>query len=129
MHRPWMYHAQTNIDGLPDTRNLSRRGGKLAARSLLNFPGLGKRSMFGIKSIQGIAPVQTEERGTDVAIYFDINSLTDYPARRQGFFDIKVKDYNSRSIDKLTADKPLFANGATADDVVVTFDISSLDLV
>jgi len=118
-----------NIDGLGDTRDTNRLGGKLAARALLNYPGLGKRSMFGIKSIEGVAPVQTDERGSDVAIYFDINSLTDYPARKRGFFDIQVKDYNSRSIDKLTADKPLFANGVTSDDVVVTFDITSLDLV
>lgn len=118
-----------NIDGLSDTRDRAHLGGKLAARAALNFPGIGKRSMFGIKTLEGVAPVQTDERGTDVAVYFDINSLSDYPVRRKGFFDIQVKDYNSRSIDKLTADKPLFANGVSADDVVVTFDISSLDLV
>ena len=118
-----------NIDGLADTRTGAKRlGGKVGARALLNYPTLGQRTMYGIKEITGIPPVQSEERGTDVAIYFDINSLPTMPARR-GIFRINTNDYNSRSIDKLTADKPLFANGVSSDNVVVNFDISSLDPV
>tara|TARA_B100000073_G_C23604113_1_gene521668 strand:+ start:104 stop:661 length:558 start_codon:yes stop_codon:yes gene_type:complete len=118
-----------NIDGLADTRTGSQRlGGKVGARALLNYPSLGKRTMYGIKEITGVPPVQSEERGTDVAIYFDINSLPYMPTRR-GVFRINTNDYNSRSIDKLTADKPLFANGVGSDNVVVNFDISSLDPV
>ena len=117
-----------NIDGLQDVREIaSRLTGKREASALLNLPTAYKRrSLFGLQGITGVAPVQTDRRGSDVAIYFDINSLTTLETRK-GYFSVKANDYNSRSIDNLSADKPLFTTSATADDAIVTFDITSLD--
>ena len=114
-----------NIDSLEDVNAIARRAsGAAAARGLLQSPYSGTRATTGITSITGIAPVQTDQKGTDVAIYFDIDSLRPLE-KRKTFFSVKANDYNSRSIDKLSADKPLFTTGS--DDVVVTFDISSLE--
>ena len=117
-----------NIDGLEDVYSpATRLTGRAEARALLNLPKAYKRrSLFGLQGITGVAPVQTERRGSDVAIYFDIYSLPTYETRK-GYFSVKANDYNSRSIDNLSADKPLFTTSATADDAIVTFDITSLD--
>ena len=130
--------SNTNLDGsmnlyfniwdLEDVYDTARKAsGKFAAQSLLNLPGLGKRSMFGLKSITGVLPVDTLQRGTDVAIFFNIDALPHLETKSKGYFTVKANDYNSKSIDKLSADKPLFTTDGGTDDVIVTFDISSLD--
>lgn len=117
-----------NIDGLQDVYSRTTRlSGKREAAALLNLPAAYKRrTLYGLEEITSVAPVQTDRRGSDVAIYFDINSLTTLN-RRKGYFSVKANDYNSRSIDNLSADKPLFTTSATANDAIVTFDITSLD--
>ena len=119
-----------NIDGLQDVyAPYTRLSGQREAKALLNLPAsttYKKRSLRGLEGITGVAPVQTDRRGSDVAIYFDISSLPTL-GKSKGYFSVKANDYNSRSIDKLTADKPLFTTSTTANDAVVTFDITSLD--
>ena len=117
-----------NIDGLENISDSARRlNGRPAAKAMLNLPGVSERSLFGLKAVTGVAPVQTDERGTDVAIYFDIDSLPNFETRK-GYFRVSANDYNSRSIDKLSADKPLFVQNGLNDDAIVSFDISSLEL-
>ena len=117
-----------NIDGLEDVyAPVTRLSGRAEARALLNLPSAYKRrSLFGIQGIEAVAPVQTERQGSDVAIYFDIKSLPTLE-KKKGYFSVKANDYNSRSIDNLSADKPLYTQSGSADSVVVTFDITSLD--
>ena len=118
-----------NIDGLENISDTATRlTGQAAAKALVNLPrSYKRRSPFGLQSITGVDPVQTAQRGTDVAIYFDIDSLPTFETTK-GYFNIKANDYNSRSIDKLSADKPLFVANGSNKDAVVTFDISSLEL-
>ena len=117
-----------NILDLEDISSVGRRlNGRPAAKAMLNLPGVSKRSLFGLKAVTGVAPVQTDERGTDVAIYFDIDTLPSFETRK-GFFRVNANDYNSRSIDNLSADKPLFVQNGFNDDAIVSFDISSLEL-
>lgn len=117
-----------NIDGLENISDTARRlNGRVAARAMLNLPTTSRSTLLGLKQLTGIAPVQTDERGSDVAIYFDIDSLPAFETAK-GYFNVKANDYNSRSIDKLSADKPLFVTNGLNDSAVVTFDISSLEL-
>ena len=113
-----------NIGGLPDaTRSTNRATGLTEARYALAL-NLPNKSSINIRNITGVAPVATIQRDSDVAIYFDINSLPELTKRRNRF-SVKANLYNSRSIDKLSADKPLFVSGT--ENAVVTFDIQSLD--
>lgn len=116
-----------NIDGLSDVgvaRGAGIGTGAFAANRLLNSRYEGKRTTFGIQHITGIAPVHTTQIGGDVSIYFSIQDLPELGVEKR-FFSARLSPYNSRSIDKLSADKPLFTSGS--DDIVVTFDISSLE--
>ena len=117
-----------NIDALEDISKVGTRlNGRPAAKAMLNLPRVSKRSLFGLRELAGIPPVQTDKRGTDVAVYFDIDTLPALETRK-GYFRVNANDYNSRSIDKLSADKPLFVQNGFNDDAIVSFDISSLEL-
>ena len=113
-----------NIKALPDAMRFSRRAtGLREARFSLGLRLPNKRDI-NIRSITGVPPVATAQSASYVAIYFDINSLPTL-TRRKNRFSVKANVYNSRSIDKLSAEKPLFVSGT--DNAVVTFDIQSLD--
>ena len=113
-----------NIDELPEvSRSLNRLTGLRQANAVMGMPLVNVRST-SIKHIAGIAPVATTQTGDNVAIYFDINSLPEI-AKRKRRYTFSSNLYNSRSVDNLFADKPLFVNGN--ENAVVTFDIQSLD--
>ena len=114
-----------NIDGLADVkdaRTITQRRDKDIYKVNSKF-NIGVR---GLENVVGIAPVATSEFGDDVIIRFDINSLPSLVTRKNKF-TVKGFNYNSKSIDNLSADKPLYVSSAGATTAIVSFDISQLD--
>ena len=117
-----------NIDGLEDVNDTAKfASGLKAALGMLSIERKSLRTMYGLSSIDAEAPVMSVQRGSDVAIYFDIKALPEVEPLKTGYY-VRANDYNSKSIDKLTADKPLFVTSSGANNALVNFDISSLDL-
>ncbi len=117
-----------NIDGLTDVnKTASYVTGWNAAKVLLTLNGKKNRTLYGLENIAAEPPVQSVQQGTQVAIYFDITSLPAAEPPKTGYY-VRANDYNSKSIDKLTADKPLFVTSSGDENALVNFDISSLDL-
>jgi len=117
-----------NIDGLEDVRSTSTFAtGLKAAKGFLNIASRNFLSLYGLNKIQAEAPVQSVQQGTQVALYFDMTSLPALEVPKTGYY-VRANDYNSKSIDKITADKPLFVTSSGDENALVNFDISSLDL-
>jgi len=117
-----------NIDDLEDiNKTATFSTGLKAAKAFLQLPSENFRSLYGLTRIQAEAPVQSVQQGSQVAIYFDIKSLAEVEPPKTGYY-VRANDYNSKSIDKLTADKPLFVTSSGDENALVNFDISSLDL-
>jgi len=117
-----------NIDGLEDVSSTSTSAtGLKAANGFLNITSKNFLSMYGLNKIKAEAPVRSIQQGTQVALYFDMTSLPELEGTKTGYY-IRANDYNSKSIDKLTADKPLFVTSSGDENALVNFDISSLDL-
>ena len=116
-----------NIDDLAEVgtpQDQADRTGLFAANMLLKSGYETQRTLNGITSVTGITPVEAERLGGKIAIYFDIQGLEELGNNKRRF-SARLNTYNRGSIDKLSADKPLFTSGI--DDIVVTFDISSLE--
>ena len=123
---PGIFNLFFNIDALPDV-NVARRSvvPYTEAQKKVAQSYLSTRTLFGLKSVEGILPIKTTEVGTDVGIYFDIQSLPTLESARNKF-NIKAFNYNSKSIDNLTADKPIYVSSGS-DSAIVSFDIRQLD--
>ena len=100
------------------------RTGAFAANMLLKSGHETQRTVNGITSVTGITPVETAQLAAKTAIYFDIQGLEELGKSKRRF-STRLNAYNRKSIDKLSAVKPLFTSGS--EDIVVTFDISSLE--
>ena len=114
-----------NIDGLADVnaaRTITQRSDKDTFKVNSRF----NRAIRGLESVTGIAPVATSKFGDDVGIYFDIQSLPNLITKRNKF-TVRGFNYNSKSIDNLTADKPLYNTSADTTSAIVSFDIRQLD--
>ena len=114
-----------NINSLADVgdaRTVTQRRNKDTYKVNSKF----NTSLRGLQAVTGIAPIATNKFGDDTGIYFDIQSL---PAltRRRNKFTVKGFNYNSKSIDNLTADKPLYNTSADKTSAIVSFDIRQLD--
>ena len=120
---PGVYRLFFNIEDLPDIRNITRT----VTRGRTATSYLTPKTVKGLTAVQGIAPIATGVVGDDVAIYFDIASLNPLVTKKGRKFNVKGFNYNSKSIDNLSADKPLYVSSAGATTAIVSFDISQLD--
>ena len=120
---PGVYRLFFNIEDLPDIRSSTRTVARGRAASSYLTP----KPVKGLTAVQGIAPIATGKVGDDVAIYFDIASLNPLVTKQGRKFNVEGFNYNSKSIDNLSADKPLYVSSAGATTAIVSFDISQLD--
>ena len=114
-----------NINALADVkdaRTITQRQDKKTYKVNSKF----NTNIRGLQEITAIAPLATSKFGDDTGIYFDINSLPQL-TRRRNKFSVRSFNYNSKSIDNLTADKPLYNTSADKTSAIVSFDIRQLD--
>jgi len=120
---PGVYRLFFNIEDLPDVRTTVQK----VARGRTASSYLTPKTVKGLTNIQTILPVANTQVGDDVAIYFDIAALNPLVTKQGRKFNVKSFNYNSKSIDNLSADKPLYVSSAGATTAIVSFDISQLD--
>jgi hypothetical protein len=114
-----------NIEALDNVEDSARfLTGPSAVKRLLDMPIPLLQTQYDLASITAIKPVVADEFNTAVVISFDIKSLPPLTTIKSSF-RVRSDDYNSRSTNQLTADKPLFSTGG--ENPLITFDISSLD--
>ena len=118
-----------NIEGLEDVSTVvaAYATGWNAAKVLLSLNSTKNRTLYGLENLTAEPPVQAARVGSQVAIYFNIAALPTLELSKSRDY-VRANDYNSTSIDKLTADKPLFVTSSEDHNALVNFDISSLDL-
>lgn len=113
-----------NILGLPDVSAARGRTKKSNSRTFVTSYGTSN-ALRNITEIIPVEPIKTTNVGTDVGIYFDILDLQPLTTRKQKF-NVKGFNYNSKSIDNLTADRPLNVTPADPNSAIVSFDIRQL---
>ena len=132
-----MQHTETNttanlffnFDGVADINDPPFRSDlpKVVRNVMSNAPYKSVHEFGGIKGITGIAPVDSNQNGKDVALWFDFESIPNVDtARSKQRISVTFNvPYNRRSIESITATAPIYVN-TVDENASVTFDITSL---
>ena len=114
-----------NIEELADVSEARTISQSASSRTHVTVYGVTE-GLKKLTNLTAIKPVQTTEFGDKIGIYFDINSL-DSVVTRKNKLNVNSFNYNNKSIDNLTADKPLEVSAADESSAIVSFDIRQLD--